>query len=290
MTVRQPQIYLISFLLTFALAWPSSSRAQNDHLSGAHLQSLVPETLDGYTRNELDVKESSPSVRGVYQLESDDGTISFAISYGKDAADRYRKSRGKISLAAGQGEMETGEVSVQGRSVITAQMGSQLIAMAYFNHFLVGVNAEGLDVPESTVVDFLEKVGLDRIAEWSPPDDVEYTLAETEPDASACVDMDCFSERVTQCEEAQLIGALGRRVTARYAVEGPAGDGQCRLSFVFTDNPNADWENTPLYFTVDSEAGFSMKDVKTVMEGCVERDGDPSYDCEGPLLERMRDD
>lgn len=289
MTVRQPLIYLISFLLTIALAWPSPTQAQNENLSGKHLQPLVPETLDGYSRNEVDVKESSPSVRGVYQSEADDATISFAISYGKDAADRYRKSRGKISLASAEGKMETGEVSVQGRSVITAQMGSQLIAMAYFNHFLVGVNAKGLDAPEATLVDFLEKVGLDRFAEWSPPENVDYTLAETEPDASACVDMDCFSEHVTQCEEAQLIGALGRRVTARYAVEGPAENGQCRLSFVFTDNPNSDWENTPLYFTVDSEDGFGMKDVKTVMEACLEGDGE-AYGCEGPLMDLTSDE
>jgi len=288
-SIRRTHLGLIALLLAITLLGQHPAQAFDDELSGAHLKPLLPETLDGYTLKTVDVKESSPSVRGIYQSEADDATISFAISYGKDAADRYRKSRGKISLAAGEGKMETGEISVQDRSLITAQMGSQLIAMAYYNHFLVGVRAEGLDDPEATFVDFLKKVDLDRFADWSPPDDVDYTLAETEPDAAACVDMDCFSERVSQCEEGQLIGALGRRITARYAVEGAADNGQCRLSFVFLDNPNSDWKNTPLYFTVDSEAGFGMEVVKTVMEDCLEGDGE-AYGCEGPLLDRVGDE
>lgn len=264
-----------------------SAVAADDEPSGSHLEPLVPETLGGYTLNEVDAMTGKPLVRAEYQTETDDGTILFMISYGKDAADQYRELRGRAALAAAEGELAPDTVSVQGRTVFAFHSDGRSVASAYFDHLFLGIYVEGLDASEDPSVDLLKAVDLDRFAEWSPPDDVDYPLAETEPDASSCIGMDCFSERVTQCEEGQLIGALDGRAV-RYAVEGPAGSGQCRLSFVLTDGPNADLENAPLYFTVDSEAGFSLQDLKTALEGCVEGDGE-AYDCEGPFLEHMED-
>lgn len=271
-----------------AAATPADSGvAADDEPSGSPLEPLVPETLNGYALNEVDAMNGRPLVRAQYQPETDEGRISFAISYGKDAADRYRELRGRAALAAAEGELAPDTVSVQGRTVFTFHSDDRSVASAYFDHFFLGIYAEGLGASENPSVDLLKAVDLDRFAEWSPPDDVDYTLAETEPDASSCIGMDCFSERVTQCEEGQLIGALDGRAV-RYAVEGPAGSGQCRLSFVLTDGRNEDLENAPLYFTVDSEGGFSLQELKTAMEACFEGDG-KAYDCEGPFLDRMPD-
>lgn len=191
-------------------------------------------------------------------------------------------------MAAAQGKMNVEELSVHGQRFVAADVGSQFIVMAYFDHFLVGVSVEDMDDPKSAAADFLEKVGVERFAEWSPPEDVEYTLAEMDTDISDCFDMECFSDYVSSCERARLVGALGRRVTAQYTVEEQVADDQCRLSLVFTDNPNPDWEGTPLYFTVDPTDGFTMKEIKGVMENCVEGDGE-AYNCDGPLLELMKD-
>lgn len=292
----------LALLFAIAVSCPHPSQAFDDELSGSHLEPLVPENLDGYTLDEVDVKENSPTLRAVYQSESEDGSIRFTLSYGEDAAERYRRMRGSLSLAAADGEIDTGEVSVQGRTVATARKRSELIAMTYFNHFLVGFTArearvleapggekvdttKGLMDPEATLVDFLEKVDLDRLAEWSPPDEVEYTLGNV-PD---CVEMECFREHFSRCETAQLTGTLGRRITATYTIEEQLADDQCQMSLVFTDNPNPEWENTPLYFTMNPADGFSMDDVKGVIDDCVEGEGE-NYNCSGPLLDQMEDE
>lgn len=294
-SIRQTSFSFFVLLLAVPLLWPSPAEALDDELSGKHLESLVPEELAGYTLQEVDVQESSPTVRGSYKLESGLGSVTLALSYGEQGAQRYQKTRGKLSMAAAQGEVNIHELSVQGQRFVAADVGSQFIVMAYFNDFLVGVSVEAVERPgqdaedpKSTAADFLEKVGVERFAEWSPPEDVEYTLAEVDTDVSDCFDVECFSEYVSSCERARLVGALGRRVTAQYTVEEQVADDQCRLSLVFTDNPNPEWEGTPLYFTVDPAEDFTMEEIKGVMENCVEGDGE-AYNCEGPLLDRMKE-
>lgn len=279
---------LFALLFLFAVPWALSAQDHGEQLSGRHLESLLPDDLDGYTVADVTVQESSPSVLAIYQSDAGEESIRYAITYGKEAAERYRRSRGKIVLAEAEGKMEVGEISVQDRTITVAQMGPKLIAMTYFNHFLVGATAENLKDPEPALGDFFEKVGLDRFAEWSPPEGVEYTVDETVTDAPDCFDMDCFSEYVSRCERGQLVGALGRRITAKYTVEEQLADDQCRISLVYTDNPNSEWENTPLYFTVDPSEDFTMETVKAVMEECVEGEG-ASQNCEGPLLDHMKD-
>lgn len=287
-SIQRTSFSLFVLLLAVPLLWPNSAQALDDELSGKHLESLIPDELAGYTLQEVDAQDSSPAVRGVYQSEADDGSLTLALSHGEQGAQRYQKTRGKLSMAAAQGKMNVEELSVQGQRFVAADVGSQYIVMAYFDHFLVGVSVEDVDDPKSAAADFLEKVGVERFAEWSPPEDVEYTLAEMDTDISDCFDMECFSEYVSSCERARLVGALGRRVTAQYTVEEQVADDQCRLSLVFTDNPNSEWEGTPLYFTVNPTDGFTMNEIKGVMENCVEGDGE-AYNCEGPLLELMKD-
>lgn len=284
------RIHFSFFVLFLAvlLLWPNPAQALDDELSGKHLESLIPDDLAGYTLQEVDAQDSSPTVRGVYQAEANEGSITLVLTYGELGAERYQNMRGKLSLAASQGEAHVEELSVQNQSVIAADVGSESIAIAYFDHFLIGVSVEDMDDPKSAVADFLEKVGVERFAEWSPPEDVEYTLAEMDTDIHDCFDMECFSEYVSSCDRARLVGALGRRVTAEYTVEEQVADDQCRLSLVYTDNPNPEWEGTPLYFTVDPMDGFTMEEVKGVMENCVEGDGE-AYNCDGPLLDVMKD-
>ncbi len=287
-STRTTPVSIAALLLVFALSGPGTVHAVDDELSGEHLEPLVPENLTGYPLANVNVKKSSPAVRAEYRPDTEDASIRLVISYGKDAADDYRTLRGKMALAAAEGEMDPDEVSVQGRTFVAFQMGDRSVAMAYFDHFLLGVNVEGLDAPKEAIVDFLEDVDLNRLSEWTPPENVEYALDDSGAAVPDCFDAECFSDHLSRCEEARFVGALGRRITAAYTIEESLADDRCQVSLVYTDNPNPAWEDAPLYFTLDPAEGFSMETVKAVMEDCLNGDGD-TYDCEGPLLEHMQD-
>lgn len=293
-STRRTSFELAALLLIFTVAWPLPSQALGNELTGEHLEPLLPETVDGYTRENVDAEDDEANVQAVYQSEAEERPITLTLAYGADAATLYRQLRAHIVRA----EAETDDLTVQDRTFAVAQARSNLHALRYSDHFLIVASYRNLDADvdpaelHSTIAAFFESFDLNRLAEWEPPEGVEYEVDENVPTGTGnvanCYDMECFEEHVSHCEEAQMIGALGRRVTVMYTVEEPVEPNQCRLSFVFTDNPNPDFEDTPLYFTIALEDGFAEEDLKNVMEDCFEGEGE-SYNCEGPLLDLMED-
>lgn len=288
---RSSVLGLTIALLALAAAWTVPSQAFDDELTGEHLVALLPEEVDAFTLDQVNAQDSDAAVHGVYQPEGEGEPINIQLAYGEDAGEQYRQVRARLV----QAEMDTEDLPVQDRTFTAARAGNDFIALAFFDQFFVLAGYENLDADvdwealESTLVAFLEAFDPDRLAEWTPPEGLDYAIEEVEADVTDCYDMKCFGEHVSRCAEAQIIvpgPGPGRNLMVMYTVEGPADNDQCQLSLVFTDNPNPDFEDTPLYFTIDPDADWEEVG-RDVVEECFGGDRE-AYNCEGPLLELMQ--
>ena len=294
LVIGQPFIGRVPLLLALAPAlfalsafWPPIAQALDDELSGKHLAPLLPDETGGYTLEDVHPEADKPTVRAVYRGAGDGPPLQVALGYGEEAAANYYRERGRLTTAHSEGQMDLRAIAIDGQVVWIGSQGPQAVAIAYFDHFQVGINVKDGERAEAAVIDFLEALGLDRFSTWTPPEGLAYAVREDiDPDGADCYSLNCFDGHVSRCEQAQVVGALECRVTVVFAVKDRIADDRCQLSVVFAHNPNSEWEGVPLYVTVDPAEGFSMDKMRSVLDACVE--GDAAYDCEGPLLDLMR--
>ncbi len=281
--INKTILLFLLFALPVSLSIASTAEVTDD-LTGEHLEPLIEEEIGTFTLSQARAMNDA-SVQFVYETE-DGVEIQMRMGYGADAADAYRELRGQLGMA----NPESHEIQVQGKDVTLLSVEGNLMASTFFDQWLIagafeGVDAEaGLEAFAETASAFFEAFDLERLAEWSPPEGVNVNLADVQTGVTDCYNMDCFGEAVAACEPAQLYGMLGRNVTARYLVEEPVGADQCQVSFVFKDNPNDEWENQPMYFTLDRDGEFSQDLLMSIMDECTEGDRE-AYNCDGPLLD-----
>jgi ankyrin repeat protein len=98
---------------------------------------------------------------------------------------------------------------------------------------------------------------------------------------------DDFEAAFTSCTAGPTMSAslAPLDVRVRYDIVGPVDTG-CRVSMTFEANPNPEWENQPLEFTLDPSRpleGQLQEGVMSCMSGAKRR-----FDCGGPLMELLR--
>ena len=101
-----------------------------------------------------------------------------------------------------------------------------------------------------------------------------------------CEDAECFAEKVASCSEGSTyLTRRGAGATAVYGVEGPEGDGHCRVGMNFIRHPDSDWTYKPMRFVVNPQAPVEPQ-IKRAVEECLQgREGE--YRCSGPLFEMI---
>lgn len=102
------------------------------------------------------------------------------------------------------------------------------------------------------------------------------------PDGTAlCADESCFQSAFAACTQARFRTPRMMGAVAEYEILEPAAGG-CRVSLVYTSNPNPDWVGKPLEMTLPVGGGF----IDTFMAGfqaCL----DGNAPCSGPLLAQI---
>lgn len=252
------------------------------------LMALFPQEVDAYTLETLSAEDEAV-IEGAFRPEAGEQLLEVTLAYGPAGAEMYRERR----AAFANDGMETQELTIQGQPIVNFQRSDWMVSMAHFDGFLLlvryrdmGSNAD-MDELQQRQVEFFEAIDLERLAEWDPPEAMEQAESgATVVDGEDCFDLDCFDAHVARCEAAQIImGGPGRGVSVVYSVEGSTDGGQCQLSFEFADNPNPEWEDAPLYFTVDPDESFE-ETGQEVLESCLEGNAE-EHNCEGPLLELL---
>lgn len=278
---------LIVFVLVSTVAGAVPSESVDDELTGEHLVPLFLDQVGTYALDEVNPRDDRPLADARYLDEGDGSPIQIALTYGEEAAERYRSLRAQIV----RDEEDPGELEVDGQRFILLESRRDISALRYVDGFLIVTRiaraavrpGEDFVPTEDYLTRFLEDFDAQRLSEWEPPVEAarEAAVAVDIPD---CLDMECFDEYVSACEAAQVVApGPGQNANAVYTVEQPTDNGQCRLSFVFFDNPNPEWEDEPLYFNVDPEESF-VETGREAVSACLDGEGE-KHGCEGPLLE-----
>lgn len=276
----------VAALMAAGLAFPSQSAAQ-----AQDLEALVPQELEGYTLENVD-QQADAAIQVLYEAENDgEPPVNMILAYGGDGQGLYQQIQSAIEM----GDMDAQEIEVGEKTFVGFKDGTEFIAVDHFDGFTLAVGYTDVDAEApsedlaASVGDFLEAFDPQRVAEADPPGDMEAAGDPEAADGAVCPDMDCFAQRVSECQEAEVGASLGPGLSALYAVEGAAEGNACRISFEFTDNPNPEIEGEPLFFTLPGDTPWSEAIVQEVMEGCLGGDEEAleTYHCEGPLLEAM---
>lgn len=163
-----------------------------------------------------------------------------------------------------------------------------------FRGGLARVVVEGRDGP----------VYIDRRGEvvWPRPDRVEEGAGPAKGDeaassptggATACADIACFEEALPTCEAVRYrtVSAMGG--AASYEVLGPdPEDGRgCRVQLTYLDNPNPDWVDRPLRFTLETGSSAPSESItqrlRRAVRACLTGDDAVQHRCSGPLAEEL---
>lgn len=283
---RQHVLGLTALFLAVSVVGATPSENVDDELTGKHLVPLFLDQVGSYSMNEVNPRDDTPLASARYQHEGDGMPIDIALTYGTEAAERYRTLRAQIV----RDNEDPGTLEVDGRRFIVLKS-SKIAALSFFDGFLVVARIERAAVrpgedpvsSEESLATFLESFDAQRLSEWEPPVDVAR-IEEPRADTPDCLGMECFDEYVSTCEAARVVTpGPDRNMNAVYRVERPTDNGQCRMSFVLVDSPNPEWEDKPLYFTVDPEESFE-EIGRDAISTCLEGQGE-KHNCEGPLLD-----
>lgn len=122
--------------------------------------------------------------------------------------------------------------------------------------------AAGYDPNEPATSSTTERV---HVQDSGTEHGLEYDI-DIEVDVTTTVDCgpdpSCFDEKFTNCEPATMTGDLSGWVAMSYEITGQA-EGGCAVTAMYTQNPNPDYENLPLYCVVDNSQDFETAITET---------------------------
>lgn len=294
---------ILQGLVIAGLLSPAATRAQP-------VEELLPDEVAGFTLEEVN-RRSPAAAQAVYGQTDGDLEMQFMLAAGEPAGEVDRMLRSRMSSA----EVEVEELSVDGKTFTSFVLGSDLVVFRHADGVLLGAGRDDLGqgtdrrAAVASVVAFLESFGPDRLEGWTPPEGSDApadanrgverpgeAVEEAEPARATeraparaeelCGDMDCFLEAAGRCRPAVLSVGLGRAVTGKYRVDGPADGDRCGISFRFTENPNPDFVGEELRFHVGRDGEISEEEMREVVRGCLEGEESvvATHGCEGPLV------
>ena len=170
-------------------------------------------------------------------------------------------------------------------------MGKVAVAFSLVDQFLVFIISNGND-NIALLQNMLADYNLEALASWEPPKSFnKHSMGD-----EVCISQQCFANRINACESGQFLAQLGRGrkrasgLRGIYTVEESTNDGQCLLSFKFTTNPNPDYIDKKIFYSVERNADVAenfKKMVLTPLMNCLEGNKEASKNCSGPLLDAM---
>lgn len=287
--------------------------------AGQSAEEMIPDELAGLTLERVDVRGPA-AARATFGAPDEDLQMNLVLAHGDLAGQLHGRIRSQME----RGEPEIRELEIEGRSFTSFAMGSDLMVFRFSDdRFLAaGYDLSSPDFDraslETSVVAALEDLGLEHVAEWTPPEPSQTEeddgpgletppdrtesppqeteeapgRAETLPERAErvserlCGEMDCLREAAAACDPARFSASLGPRVRADYRVTGAAADGGCRIEFRFAENPNPDLVDQPLSFVHDPDMELTREVVQEVLGGCLAGDerAVAAHGCEGPLV------
>lgn len=313
--LRNAALLLVMGALIGAAPAFAQDDTESEQMTSAALESFFPESLGGASleqvetqedrrpRRAAEVPEQSDSAndaeqsdreqpdpelraRGMYTHPEVDGTLSLALAYGKIVEEGVMQISSLQMMAASEGEdWHAEDWEIQGHPVRFMSVEGRAVAASLIDQFVVVITSQETN-DAALFRTMFEDYDLNALASWEAPG--TYTPHSLGDDT--CLSIACFANRVSACESGQMMGQLNRRLGGVYAVEGPTDDGQCLLSFAFTDNPNPDLVDQKVFFPVNQEADVAAnfrEDIMTPMQACMEGSEEASEHCGGPLMDAM---
>lgn len=246
------------------------------------LARYFPAELGPFSIASLNQDEEEPSVHARYQAAELDEPIRLSATYGDEAVRQFHQYHLRFF------EEDLEELEINGAAFDVHASDTDITAFAFFDSLLVRAEYEQSEPgdPEAQRHRFMELLSEfepGRIATEELAAEFQVNFDGTVDGKTFCLDPGCFDEHLTTCEPARFGGDIGPRLGANYEIEGPAGDDHCRLSFQYTRNPNEDWQEQPLYFHMDRQAGFKDA-IQGIIDDCLQGDTE-AHACEGPLLD-----
>ena len=255
-------------------------------MTSEDLEPLFPASLGNASLEQVEPDDGGLRSRGVYTHPEAEGSLSLALAYGASVEEAVMQiSSLQMQSATGSEDWHTETWDTQGQTVHYMREGENALAVSLIDQFLVFTMAEEAEEP-ALFRSLFESYDLNALASWDAPGSyIPHSLS-----SNTCLSIECFTERISACESAQMMGQLNRRLGGVYTVEEPADEEQCVLSFAFTNNPNPDLVDRKVFFPVDRDANLAENfrdNVMRPMQACLEGSDDASAHCSGPLLDAM---
>ena len=311
-TLQRIVLLLVAGVLIGAAPALAQDDTESEQMTSAALESFFPESLgeasleqvetqedrrprraaevhgESNSADEPEQSESDPDLRarGLYTHPDVDGSLSLALAYGKIVEEGVMQISSLQMMASSEGDdWHAEDWEIQGHPVHFISVDGRAVAASLIDQFVVVITSQETN-DAALFRTMFEDYDLNTLASWEAPG--SYTAHSLGDDT--CLSIACFAERVSACESGQMMGQLSRRLGGVYVVEEPTDDGQCLLSFAFTDNPNPDFTDKKVFFSVNQGADVAAnfrEDIMTPMKACMEESEEASEHCGGPLLEMM---
>ena len=251
------------------------------------LVAYFPLEFEGYRIESIRPDADDLEVVGEYYNAEEDQTMNISARYGDSAIRQYHR----YQLLSFGDQIEKHAFDVGGRTFFGVESRGDFYAHNFTDNLMIEAGTEvpdGMENPHdlaTPVGEFITAFNTEPFYNWEPPEDFTVrTPTELGDGTPICFGTDCMEEKLTACEPAAFGGRMDRRLEVAYKIVEPAGD-QCRISMEYIRNPNDEWIEQPLYFSMDRDADFAdtvQEAVKECMEGRTD-----AYDCGGPLLELL---
>ncbi len=252
------------------------------------LVQFFPAETDQFSVASLRPNDEELEVRGFYDHEGHDDEISIAVTYGDNAATEYRRLQLALS------ESDYGRKELGAKKVDFMYTNGNVAAHIFHDDLLYAIgyrnpDEEDPEVLQKNLISFMQEFSPDSFADFEPSTDHTVEYAKEDKGTRICYDLDCVTEQVASCESAKLGDRISRRQGMTFSVEEATGNDQCRISLVYTRHPESDWEDQPLYFTLNQGDDFREL-APRVLNTCLEGGGSDEFACEGPLLDVIEEE
>lgn len=250
---------------------------------------LMPVETENYNLYRLHGNPDNLRIGAEYHHHSDPGSMRLSMVYGDEAVEQYNRFQLIMFEEEEYVSLQSDDITF---SVLEDR--NEFISFGFVDNRLIQLNAREVELEELIVMKqkvstFLDEFPLDQLTTWQAPDDYEMDFEGTLSDGTTlCLDPYCFDEYLPECERAAFGGEVSWNLGVLYTIEEAVDDQYCRISMHYTDNPNSDVVELPMYFNMNRNDSFKesgMDIVETCMEGNLD-----AHNCNGPLLEYLIED
>lgn len=250
--------------------------AQPRPVDPARLQAAVADSFAGFTRIEVQSQlQTAEEFRGVVQRMS---TVQAKYQSGNGEEIDVQIFDPGLTMFANSSLLELfaevlSVVDAGDRSVLLGDRRGRAMAWIDVDGRFGFVFTAGRDTSQEALLDAALAFPLGPIAALSGSDAPVGT--------AFCADESCFHSAFAACTQATFRTPRVMGAVAEYEILGPDAGG-CRVSLIYTDNPNPDWIDKPLEMTLPVGGGF-IDTFAAGFQACL----DGSAPCSGPLLAQI---